>query len=80
MKNLNLTIGQELTIDEICNEMGIESGLLSTNDIRKGEQTSVDNYDGEKGIGHNVSFELIDSSEELEAYEFTVKITEIFEI
>ena len=77
MKNLNLTIGQVLTLDELGNIMGFEAGELSTNDILTGNKQSVDNFNGE--AGYNVFFELLDTTDKL-VFEFVVKITDIDEI
>ncbi len=78
METLTIQIGQILTLDELCNEMGIEAGNLSDNDIKAGIQCNVDNYNGDKGF--NVDFDLITANENDNAYEFTVKITDIYSI
>ena len=76
MTNLNIKTGQELTFDELCNELGLEAGNLEgmKSDILKGEQSNIDNYDGEEGM--NVYFDIVEGNENMNLYQFIIKITD----
>ena len=75
MKNLDLTIGQETTLDNIFDELGCMWGAVAFADLL--ENKSVDNYDGNKGV--NVEFDIV-SINETHDYLTIVKITDIFEL
>ncbi len=77
MENLNLEIGQKLTIDELGKKLGFEAGeLVETSDIV--QNCSADNYNEEEEKGINVEFKFL--QKEGYVYEWVIEITDIYEI
>jgi hypothetical protein len=75
MENFGLEVGQEVTLDEIFEELGCEWGMISFEDLL--ENRSIDNYDGEFGV--NVIFSVLQINES-EDWKTKVEITEIHSI
>ena len=75
MKNLNLEIGQKLTMDELGQNLGFEAGELGkTSDIVKNQ--AADNYNNETGTC--VEFNIL--KKEGDVYEWEIEIKDIYEI
>lgn len=79
MKKLNLTIGQELTINQLISELGVNENLINDDDIRNGKQTNIDNYNGQDGF--DIYFDIIERTERgFGVWDFMIKITDIDEL
>jgi len=78
MDNLDLTIGQELTLGELATIMSIDFSQVDDYAIWKEESTSIDNFNGKEGW--NVYFDIIEKEKEKDYYEphnWKIKITDI---
>ena len=80
MTTLKLTVGQQLTFNELGNELESNNSSEIWNNIDPDvilfENKSLDNYDGEQGW--NVEFEVIEKKDDL--LDTVLKITNIYDL
>ena len=72
----NLTVGQKITLSDLCDEMNMQWGAFETFISHTDNVQCIDNFDGDIGI--NVTFELFEQDAFL--HEMEVEITDISEL
>lgn len=81
MQNLEIKKNDIITLGDLSNVLNIDYSQVNDWDIFNGEQTSLDNFDGNNGI--NVIFEIIEKEESEDYYkshEWKIKIISIDEL